>query len=115
MQPKKKESRMSIPFDLQSLVDSHQQPFVVIDRDYRIMAINRAYEKKFGVSSDNAVGLPCHKVSHGSDTPCHESGEDCPHANLFDIGKTDSCLHVHYDGGPPHVSGTRLRLSPEGQ
>ena len=98
MQPKKKESGLSIPFDLQSLVDSHQQPFVVIDRDYRIMAINRAYEKKFGVSSDNAVGLPCHKVSHGSDTPCHESGEDCPHANLFDIGKTDSCLHVHYDG-----------------
>jgi len=78
------------PIDLQSLVDSHDQPFVVIDRDYRIRAINRAYEKTFGVSSDKAVGLP-------NDAPCHESGEDCPHANLFEIGKTDSCLHVHYD------------------
>jgi transcriptional regulator with PAS, ATPase and Fis domain len=98
MQSQKKVSEISVPIDLQSLVDSHEQPFVVIDRDYRIMAINRAYEKNFGVSRATAVGLPCHKVSHGSDAPCHESGEDCPHANLFDVGKTDSCLHVHYDG-----------------
>jgi PAS domain S-box-containing protein len=87
----------SVPFDLQSLVDSHEQPFVVIDRDYRILAVNRAYEKTYGVSRDEAVGLPCYKVSHNKDAPCHESGEDCPHANLFEIGKTDSCLHTHYD------------------
>ena len=98
MQSQKKTSGMSVPIDLQSLVDTHEQPFVVIDRDYRIVAINRAYEKNFGVPSDRAVGMPCYKVSHGSDAPCHESGEDCPHVNLFEVGKTDSCLHVHYDG-----------------
>jgi two-component system response regulator AtoC len=98
MQSQKKTSEMSVPIDLQSLVDTHEQPFVVIDRDYRIVAINRAYEKNFGVPRDHAVGMPCYKVSHGSDAPCHESGEDCPHVNLFEIGKTDSCLHVHYDG-----------------
>jgi len=87
-----------LSIELQSLVDSHEQPFVMIDRDYRILAINSAYEKTFGVSRGEAVGLPCYKVSHNSDTPCHESGEDCPHVNLFEIGKTDSCLHVHYDG-----------------
>ena len=87
----------SLPFELQSLVDSHAQPFVVIDRDYRILAVNRAYEKIYGVNRDQAVGLPCYKVSHNNDAPCHESGEDCPHANLFEIGRTDSCLHTHYD------------------
>jgi len=97
MQSSNKLPETSVPIDLQSLVDSHEQPFVVIDRDYQIVAINRAYEKNFGVPRDKAVGLPCYKVSHGSDAPCHESGEDCPHANLFEIGKTDSCLHVHYD------------------
>jgi len=86
-----------VPFELQSLVDSHEQPFVVIDKDYRILAINRAYEKVFGVPSDRAVGSRCYQISHNIDAPCHESGEDCPHANLFEIGKTDSCLHVHYD------------------
>ena len=98
MQSQKKTSGISVPIELQSLVDTHEQPFVVIDRDYRIVAINRAYEKNFGVPRDRAVGMPCYKVSHGSDAPCHESGEDCPHVNLFEIGKTDSCLHVHYDG-----------------
>lgn len=86
-----------VPVELQSLVDSHEQPFVVIDRDYRILAINRAYESTFGVHRAQAVGQTCYKVSHGNDAPCHEFGEDCPHANLFEIGKTDSCQHVHYD------------------
>ncbi|MEN8204979.1 MAG: sigma 54-interacting transcriptional regulator [Pseudomonadota bacterium] len=86
-----------VSVELQSLVDSHEQPFVVIDRDYRILAINSAYEKTFGVRCDKAVGLPCYKVSHDSEVPCHESGEDCPHANMFEIGKSDSCLHVHFD------------------
>jgi transcriptional regulator with PAS, ATPase and Fis domain len=86
-----------VSVELQSMVDSHELPFVMIDRDYRILAINAAYEKTFGVTRGDAIGLPCYKVSHSSDTPCHESGEDCPHVNLFEIGKTDSCLHVHYD------------------
>jgi transcriptional regulator with PAS, ATPase and Fis domain len=87
----------SSSIDLQSLVNSHQEPFVVIDSEYRVMAVNLAYEKAFGVSQEAAVGQPCYKISHNSDAPCHESGEDCPHVNLFEIGKQDSCLHVHYD------------------
>ena len=86
-----------MPVDLQSLVDSHKEPFVVIDRDYRILAVNAAYERINGASREQAVGQPCYKISHNNDAPCHESGEDCPHVNLFEIGKQDSCVHVHYD------------------
>ena len=89
----------AVPIDLQSLVDSHQQPFVVIDSEYRIMAVNRAYEHAYGTNREQAVGRPCYTVSHHNDAPCHESGEDCPHMNLFEIGKQDSCVHVHYDAG----------------
>ena len=86
-----------VPIDLQSLVDSHKQPFVVVDNEYRIMAVNSAYEQTFGASREQAVGQPCYKISHQKDAPCHESGEDCPHVNLFEIGRQDSCLHVHHD------------------
>ena len=86
-----------MPVDLQSLVDSHKEPFVVIDRDYCILAVNAAYERINGASREQAVGQPCYKISHNNDAPCHESGEDCPHVNLFEIGKQDSCVHVHYD------------------
>jgi len=86
-----------VPVDLQSLVDSHEKPFVVIDNEYRIMAVNSAYERTYGVTREQAVGQPCYKISHNNDAPCHESGEDCPHVNLFEIGKRDSCVHVHQD------------------
>jgi PAS domain S-box-containing protein len=86
-----------MPMDLQSLVDSHEQPFVVIDQDYRIMAVNSAYERAYGTSGEQAVGKPCYQVSHNNDAPCHEFGEDCPHKNLFENGRRDTCVHVHYD------------------
>jgi len=97
MQTSKKPAVHSVPVDLQSLVDSHEQPFVVIDSDYRIMAVNSAYERVYGAGREQAVGQPCYKISHNNDAPCHESGEDCPHVNLFEIGKRDSCIHVHQD------------------
>ena len=97
MQPSRKTTVKPVPVDLQSLVDSHEQPFVVIDNEYRILAVNGAYERTYGTSRELAVGQPCYKISHSNDAPCHESGEDCPHVNLFEIGKRDSCLHVHYD------------------
>jgi transcriptional regulator with PAS, ATPase and Fis domain len=83
--------------DLQSLVDSHEQPFVVIDSDYRIVAFNQAYERTFGTDRLSAIGRPCYEISHHNSAPCHEFGEDCPHLNLFELGKQDSCLHTHYD------------------
>ena len=97
MQLPGKKAAISVPVDLQSLVDTHERPFVVIDSNYRVMAINSAYERAFGVSREQAIGQPCYKVSHNNDAPCHESGEDCPHVNLFEIGKPESCLHIHYD------------------
>jgi PAS domain S-box-containing protein len=87
----------AIPFELQSLLDSHDDPFLVIDRDYRIVAVNAAYEKAYGTGRDHAIGQHCHKISHDNDMPCCRMGEDCPHERLFKEGKTSSCIHLHYD------------------
>jgi two-component system response regulator AtoC len=84
-------------FELQSLVDSHTHPFVVIDRDYQILAVNKAYKKTYGADNERTVGLPCFKVSHDNDAPCCKSGEDCPHEYLFRNGEPHSCIHIHYD------------------
>jgi two-component system response regulator AtoC len=84
-------------FELQSLVDSHTHPFVVIDRDYQILAVNKAYEKTYGSGKERTIGLPCFKVSHDNDAPCCKSGEDCPHEYLFRHGEPHSCIHIHYD------------------
>jgi transcriptional regulator with PAS, ATPase and Fis domain len=83
--------------DLRSLVNSHDKPFVVIDRDYRILAVNNAYEEAYGSLSENAAGKLCYQVSHGNDHPCDLDGEECPHQHVFDTGEPCICAHIHCD------------------
>ncbi len=82
--------------DLQDLIDANDQPFVVIDREYRIVAANQRYADAYGVAPDAIVGQHCHAVSHHSARPCHENGEQCPHQALFEHGETVEVLHTHF-------------------
>jgi len=83
--------------DLVSLVNSHVKPFVVIDKNFRIRAVNKAYEQAFGVTVEYAVGKMCYQISHGKDHPCSEDGEDCPHKHIFKTGEPRVCAHIHCD------------------
>ena len=93
---------------LQELIDANDQPFVVIDSDYRIVAANRRYAESHGVTPESIVGQHCHAVSHHSSRPCHENGEQCPHQALFEHGEAVEVLHTHYhaDNQPER---TRIR------
>jgi len=116
---KKVENEVSI--DLASLVNSHEKPFVVIDRNYRILAVNKAYELEYGTTSEYAVGSMCYEISHGNDHPCSDEGEDCPHEQVFKNGDAKVCAHIHCDADhrmhhvkvsafPLHGSGNELLL-----
>ena len=85
------------PIELISLVNSHDKPFVVIDKNYRILAVNQAYEHAYGASSDDAIGKMCYQVSHGNERPCSEEGEECPHEHIFSTGDNCICAHIHCD------------------
>jgi transcriptional regulator with PAS, ATPase and Fis domain len=93
---------------LQDLIEAHDQPFVVIDEQYRIVAANQRYCQTYGVSLEDILKRRCHEVSHHSTRPCHENGEDCPHRTLFQSGQATVVLHTHY-----HADGeaerTRIR------
>jgi PAS domain S-box-containing protein len=86
-----------IPFNLQSVINASENGFVVIDKDYKIVAANNAYCKAYGISSEKIVGHKCHQVSHHSDVPCHLNGEDCPHKKVFETREPHQVLHIHYD------------------
>lgn len=86
-----------IAVDVQSLIDAQDNPFVVIDRDYNVVAANKAYQQAYGITGDSIVGRKCHQVSHHSDVPCHMNGEDCPHKQVFSTHKPHNVLHIHYD------------------
>ena len=84
--------------DLLSVVNSHDTPFVIIDKNYRILAVNDAYEQVYGASHNRAVGKHCYEVSHGNDKPCNLEGEECPYDQIFTTGKPYICAHIHCDG-----------------
>ena len=92
-----KNKQLQLPIELQSLIDSHEQPFVVIDRDYHIMATNKAYQAAYCTDNEQAIGSQCYKISHHNNVPCCQLGEECPHSHLFEHGEQKSCVHIHYD------------------
>lgn len=83
--------------DLQSMVDTHDRPFAVIDKDLTVIAVNEAYERAFNTPRERLVGQKCHRVLHHRDRPCYEVGEECPYSQCYTSRKACSCLHTHYD------------------
>lgn len=96
-----------IAIDLQSLINIQDNPFVLIDANYRVVSANHAYCSVYGMSPDEIVGRLCHEISHHSPVPCHENGEVCPHQKVFATGEPCQVLHIHYDN---HNHAERVRL-----
>ena len=80
--------------ELLSLLDASSDPYVVFDRQYRILAANSAYRQKSGV--EGVVGRYCYEVSHGYPVPCDQAGETCPLARSLKSGKLERVLHLHH-------------------
>lgn len=59
-------------FTLESLLETHDLPLVIIDANLRVVAVNRAWELGFGVTRQSRIGQPC----------CSDNS-DCRHRRLF--------------------------------
>lgn len=57
----------------------------VLDDKHRVIRANPALAERLGLTLEECVGLPCHKVVHGTDCP----PEFCPHVRTL----TDRCEH----------------------
>jgi len=84
-------------FNLQSLLDSHDNPFVLIDENYTIVEANRAYCACYNTSPSEIVGSKCHMVHHNSELPCHSYGEECPMHRVMETGDRYEVSHVHHN------------------
>lgn len=81
-----------LQMDPQGLVALFEKPAIFIDKGYRILASNRAYEQRYGVPE---AGSRCYQVSHGYDSPCHAHGESCPLQQAQTAGRPTRSLHIH--------------------
>jgi len=90
---------------LQSMIDTHSNPFVLIDEEYTIVAANKAYCDSYGTTDEKVAGCKCHMVSHHFDTPCFMNNEDCPLTMALETNRVFEVLHIHFDqhNQPEHV------------
>jgi len=58
---------------LSKVFDSIRDPFIILDRDYRIIKGNEAYASMRNIPLIDLLNEKCHKVLHGKDGVC----EDC--------------------------------------
>lgn len=88
------------------ILDTVDEAFIVVDKDYRIVLANSAYGKQVNMPIGDIIGRHCHEISHRSSLPCQERGEDCAVRNSFDKGQPHECVHKHYDkdGGTLYVN-----------
>jgi len=96
--PNLEETRPMEPkIGFQTLADSHEQPFMVIDRNFRIVALNRAYERSYATAAEQIIGRYCYEICHDNSRPCADEGEECPHRHVYARREPHSCLHTHRD------------------
>lgn len=88
-----------IPVEPASLVSLFDQPAIFIDRHYRILASNDAYQRRYGAPKPDCH---CFQASHGYNTPCHANGEPCPLQQAQQTGKSARALHIHQDHDHRH-------------
>lgn len=83
---------------LKSIVDSHPEPFALIDKDFTIVACNRQYAEAYtDLEPSDIVGMKCHEVSHKSKDRCELNDEECPLERVLDSRQPVQVVHQHFD------------------
>jgi PAS domain S-box-containing protein len=83
---------------VRNILDSVDEGFIVIDRDYRILTANKAYCRLVGEAVEDIIGRPCFAVSHKISRPCYEEGEDCAVKAVFETRGSHTAVQKYEDG-----------------
>jgi PAS domain S-box-containing protein len=82
---------------IRNILDTVDEGFIVVDRDFRILTANKAYCGQIGESDGFIIGRHCYEISHKTLRPCHEEGEECAVRHVFETGEPHTALHKHPD------------------
>ncbi|HEY6010016.1 MAG TPA: ATP-binding protein, partial [Nitrospirota bacterium] len=90
---------------IRNILESVDEGFIVVDREYRVLSANKAYCRRLNLPDTSVIGRTCYDVSHHSARPCFENGEDCPVKRTFETGAPHLVTHLHTDtnGGTRHL------------
>ena len=98
-----------------NILESVDEGFIVIGRDYRIISANRAFAEQARMDLRDMTGKHCFEISHHCIAPCYEEGEMCAVKQVFDTGESHTVIHTHYDkkGAPCYVETKAYPLAKD--
>ncbi|RJQ40248.1 MAG: PAS domain S-box protein [Nitrospiraceae bacterium] len=88
---------------IRNILESVDEGFIIIDRDFRIISANRAFANEVKMPVEDVIGKHCYKVSHHLSNPCYEEGEDCAVKRVFETGEPHAVVHTHFDAKGNHI------------
>ena len=81
----------------ENILATVDEGFLVIDRSYTIVSVNRAYQERTGRQAADIIGKKCWEVTHRIASPCYEQGEECAVRRVFESGAPHTAMHTHHD------------------
>ncbi len=82
--------------EYKDIFDKFSVPTLIIDREYKIIDMNKSALSMFKDCSIEFKSTKCHEVSHASETPCWEKEyHTCPAKKAFESGQTARAIHSH--------------------
>ncbi len=95
--------------ELASFLDAQSDPYLLFDRNYRILAVNAAF-RDYAHAAPSVISRTCYDVSHQYAAPCDQSGETCPLARSLISGKPECDIHLHHT--PHGEEYVNIELTP---
>ena len=87
-----------------NILETVDEGFLVIDRDYTVLSVNKAYSRQAGMEPQDIVGRKCYEASHKISRPCYEQGEECAVRRAFETELPHTAIHTHHDAQGNHLS-----------
>ncbi|OOZ37627.1 Fis family transcriptional regulator [Solemya velesiana gill symbiont] len=84
------------------LLDTLEEPAILLSPDYRVLAANRCYRRNY--EGREVLGRYCYEISHGSTKPCSGVHDICPLKGGLELREPQRVLHIHHSPrGDEHV------------
>jgi two-component system cell cycle sensor histidine kinase/response regulator CckA len=80
-----------------NILETVDEGFLVIDRDYMVISANRAYARQAGMDAKDIIGKKCYAVSHKTAQPCSREADECAVRKTFETGAPQTVIHTHRD------------------
>lgn len=80
---------------LQAMVDAIPDGLRIIDEDYNMLLVNRAFRQQTGCPEEERVGEKCYRAAHGLDEPCPAELITCPLESLRREPRPIKVVHHH--------------------